>query len=198
MPPAAPPYRIRHLTGLDENVELGAQVMIWRRKRDLPAKSARPILDALRDEREIAVLVDTHDNALIACLQLDRTALSTPLWTDDGNTQPTLAIPCAATAPDTEYRLDWLLTIWARHYAALCNYTRVALAVPLQHEHDQAGFIHHLVNEWEWHRLGPASAPGGEAIVLTADACRADSLEALIATELPVLPAVSAEKEDAS
>ncbi|MEV7157108.1 hypothetical protein AB0N77_21165 [Streptomyces misionensis] len=170
--------------------------MNWRSKGGLPPESA-PILDALRDGREIAVLVDTHHNALVACLQLDRAALSTPPWTDAGNTQPTLGISCAATAPGAEYNLNWLLTIWARHYAALCDYTRVAVAVPLRHEHDRASdrFINQLVDEWGWHRLGTADAPGGEAIVLTADACRADNLNALIATELPVAPA---EKDGAS
>ncbi|WP_223887005.1 hypothetical protein [Streptomyces viridosporus] len=75
MHPAAPPYRIRHLNGRAEYEMLGVQVMTWRRKRNLPAESARPILEALRDEREMAVLVDTHANAFVACLQLDR-----PRW----------------------------------------------------------------------------------------------------------------------
>ncbi|EFE72321.1 predicted protein [Streptomyces viridosporus ATCC 14672] len=198
MHPAAPPYRIRHLDGRAEYEMLGAQVMAWRRRRNLPAESARPILEALRDEREMAVLVDTHNNAFVACLQLDRTALATPSWTDFGNTQPTLGISCAATAPGAEYRLDWLLTIWARHYAALCGYSRVACAVPLRHDHAGKGLINHLMNEWGWDRLGATSSPGGAVVLLTADTCRADGLDALIATEVPVLPAASAKKEAAS
>lgn len=198
--PTTPPYLIRHLDGRAEYEMLGAQVMAWRRARNLPAESARPILEALRDEREMAVLVDTDDNALVACLQLDRTALPTPPWTDSENAQPTLMLSCAASAPGVGYRLGWLLTIWARHYAALCDYSRVACAVPLRHDHDSAGerLAGHLVDECGWNRLRSASSPGGTAVLLTADACRADGLDAFIATGMPVLPAVSAEREAVS
>ncbi|WP_223887006.1 hypothetical protein [Streptomyces viridosporus] len=54
------------------------------------------------------------------------------------------------------------------------------------------------MNEWEWDRLGATSSPGGAVVLLTADTCRADGLDALIATEVPVLPAASAKKEAAS
>jgi hypothetical protein len=174
--------------------------MAWRRERDLPAESVRPILESLRDEREMAVLVDTDDNAFVGCLQLDRTALAAPPWTDSESAQPTLALSCAAAAPDVGYRIGWLLTIWARHYAALCDYTRVACTVSLRHHRDSAGerLIGHLVDECGWTRRRSAGPPDGLDVLLTADACRSDSLDAFIITEIPVLPAVSAEREPAS
>lgn len=198
--PTTPPYLIRHLDGRTEYEVLGTQVMTWCRERELPAESARPILDSLRDEREMAVLVDTDDNAFVACLQLDRTALSAPPWTDSDNAQPTLALSCAAAAPGVGYRIGWLLTIWARQYAALCGYTRVACTVPLRHHRDSAGerLVGHLVDECGWNRHRSAGPPDGPVVLLTADTCRADSLDAFITTEIPVLPAVSAEREPAS
>jgi hypothetical protein len=195
--PTTPPYLIRHLNGRAEYERLGTQVTAWRRERKLPADSARPTLEALRDEREMAVLTDTDNNAFVACLGLDRTAMAKPPWTDSGSAQPTLVLSSAVTAPGVGFKLGLLLTIWVRHYAALCNYSRLACAVPLRHGHDSAGerLVSHLVDACGWRRLRLAPSPGGPVVLLTVDACRADDLDALIATEMPVLPALSAEGE---
>lgn len=82
MPSVTPPYLIRHLDGRSEYDTLSAQIMDWRRARSLPTKTLRPMLTTLRDEREIAVLVDTHDDTVVGCLHLHRAPLPTPPWTD--------------------------------------------------------------------------------------------------------------------
>lgn len=200
MHPTTPPYLIRHLDGRAEYDALGARITAWRRQRNLPADTIRPMMDALRDEREMAVLVDTDDNTLVGCLQLHRTALPTPPWTHAEDAQPTLALSCAATAPGAGYKLGRLLTTWARHYAALCGHTRVACDVPLRHPHDSAGerLVGHLVDECGWDRLRTADSPGGTAVLLSTNASRTDGLDAFLTTRVPVVPAVSAERETVS
>lgn len=194
--PATPPYVIRPLDGRADYTTLGAHVMAWRRERSLPAENARPVLEALREEREMVTLFDTDDNTPVAVLQLHRTAAAAPPWALHKAAQPTLAVSCAATAPGGGYRLGWLLTLWARHYAALCGYTRIASAVPLRHADDSQGqrLVRHLVSTCGWERVNTAASEG-TAVLLVADACRAERLEAFLGSEVPVLPALSAEKE---
>ncbi|MFB8401245.1 hypothetical protein [Streptomyces sp. NPDC055912] len=186
-----PPYRIRPLDGQAEHDALGARITAWRRERRLPSASIRPILDALRDEREMAVLVDTDNDAFVGCLQLHRAPLPTPPWTTAEDAQPTLVLSCAATAPGAGYRLGWLLTTWARHYAALCGHTRVACAVPLSSDHDTTAqrLLSHLVDGCGWDHLRTADTATGTAALLTAAACRTEGLDAFLATKVPVQPA---------
>ncbi|MEV7198053.1 hypothetical protein AB0N81_40625 [Streptomyces sp. NPDC093510] len=190
---------IRHLDGQAEYDQVGAHVMDWRRKRNLPAENARPVLEALRDEREMVALVDTDTNTPVAVLQLHRTTVAAPPWTLHENARPTLVVSCAATAPGNGYRLGWLLTIWARHYAALCGYTRIACAVPLRHADDWEGqrLVGHLVSRCGWDRVSTAASEG-TAVLLAADACRAEGLEAYLGCEVPVQPALLAEEGVAS
>ncbi|MGW2984123.1 hypothetical protein [Streptomyces goshikiensis] len=195
MQPTTPQYLIRHLDGQGEHDTLAAQITEWRRERDLPSEATRPTLQALHGQAEIVALLDTDidPDTFVACLRLHRAALPTPPWTRAETARPTLGLSCAATDPDAGYRLGWLLTVWARDYAAQCGYTQVACSVPLSHSLDSAGqhLVRHLVDTCGWDQLRTTDSSSGQqsAALLVTPARRSDTLSSFLTTHVPVRPA---------
>ncbi|MGW0896771.1 hypothetical protein ACWD0G_07200 [Streptomyces goshikiensis] len=193
MQPTTPQYLIRHLDKQGERDTLAAQITEWRRERDLPAEVTRPTMQALRSQAEIVALLDTDTETFVACLHLHRTALPTPPWTHADTARPTLGLSCAATDPNAGYRLGWLLTVWARHYAAHCGYTQAACDVPLRHGPDSVGerLVRHLVDACGWDHLRTTDSSSGQrsAALLVTPASRNDTLGTFLTTHVPVVPA---------
>ncbi|MFE3073614.1 hypothetical protein [Streptomyces sp. NPDC059247] len=186
--PHDPVYAVRPLEP-EEDRPLATLVTQWRRKRDLPRETTQPLLAALAETgTEFVVLVDTGPNTVVGCLQLDRRAHdSTPPG------QSMLRIAAAATDPRGGYRLGFLLTLWARHYAAQCGYTGLLCEVPLRHPTDSVAgrLARHLQEGLGWKHAGVTKALDDSRFTVARMTTGAEihpTLPVFVASTVPVLP----------
>ncbi|MEW1700821.1 hypothetical protein [Streptomyces sp. NPDC091278] len=186
-------YTVRLLLPGEEG-PLAEQVTLWRSRRNLAREVTQPLLEALRREREIVVLVDNDQDTIVGCLQLDRgnPAAASPPHTEAQ--APALKLVTMATDPGAGYRLGWLLTLWARHHAALCGYRRLVSEIPVRHHTSPVGrkLFPYLLDRCGWSTTGPTRAANHSSAwvnPLETAAATHPSLAAMVTDEVPHAPA---------
>ncbi|MFE8941103.1 hypothetical protein ACFYNX_26970 [Streptomyces sp. NPDC007872] len=193
MPPeAATAYLVRSLLPA-EQFTLMPQIVQWRHQQQLPSTETQAILDALRDGDEVVVLIDAEQDTIIGCLRFDHTPLTTPPWRYDETAESALKVAAVITdpAPGGGYRLEWMLTLWARHYAASCGYSHLVREIPLYRGADSLSHrVEYLRDECGWSVVRTEKVPGEPVrrfALLQASACFHRNLSAFLTDRVPTV-----------